>query len=267
MSILTRRLRPFALVAIAALGLVIAVPVASADDRRRPPLPTVVLVHGAFADSSSWNPVISKLQRRGFPVVAPANPLRGLTSDSAYLASVLATIDGPIVLVGHSYGGAVITNAATGNPNVEALVYVAAFALDEGDSLASIGQAYPNSDLGASVRPRPFPGGTDLYIDPAVFHDVFAADMPNTATAQMAVTQRPLAVAGFTEASGTPAWKTIPSWYVVATNDRAIDPAAERFMAARAGAHTTAIDSSHVVMLSHPDAVVRLITDAARATD
>jgi pimeloyl-ACP methyl ester carboxylesterase len=262
------RLRPFALVAIAALALAVAPAAAGAGaaQRARPPLPTVVLVHGAFADSSSWNPVISKLERQGYPVIAPANPLRGLTSDSAYLSSVLGTIDGPIVLVGHSYGGAVITDAATGNPNVKALVYIAAFAPDTGDSLASISQAYPNSDLGASVQQRPYPGGVDLYINPTVFRQVFAADLPAGATAKMAVTQRPLGVAGFTDPSTTPAWKTIPSWYLVASNDHAIDPAAERFMASRAGAHTTEIRSSHVAMLSHPDTVVRLITDAAHAT-
>lgn len=266
MSTHPRRLRSFALMAIAALTLAVAAPAASAHGPARPPLPTVVLVHGAFADSSSWNPVISELQREGYHVVAPANPLRGLTSDSAYLASVLAAIDGPIILVGHSYGGAVITDAATGNPNVKALVYIAAFAPDLGDSLASISQGYPNNDLGTSVLQRPYPGGVDLYINPAVFRPVFAADLPASTTAQMAVTQRPLGVAGFTDPSAAPAWKSVPSWYLVAANDRAIDPAAERFMAARAGAHTTEIRSSHVAMLSHPDAVVRLVNDAAHAT-
>ena len=266
MTIRPRPLRAILALTVVVLALGVAVPAASAHDRSRPPLPTVVLVHGAFADASSWNPVISKLQHQGYPVIAPANPLRGVTTDSAYLASVLATIDGPIVLVGHSYGGAVITNAATGNPNVKALVYVAAFAPDEGESLATISHDYPNSELAASVLPRPYPDGVDLYINPDTFRDVFAADLSRDTAALMAAIQRPLGAAGFTDASGTPAWKTIPSWYLVASNDRAIDPAAERAMAERASAHTIEIRSSHVAMLSHPDTVVQLITDAARAT-
>ena len=259
---------------LAALGIVASLGLAggaAADaepsDRPAPaPKPTVVLVHGAFADSSSWSPVIAKLQRLGYPVLAVANPLRGLTNDSQYLASVLATVDGPIILVGHSYGGAVISNAATGNPNVKALVFIAAFALDQGESLASISAQFPDSDLGASILPRPYPGGADLYIRPDLFRAAFAADLPRSATDVMAVTQRPLADLAFGEPSGPPAWATIPSWYMVAASDRAIDPAAERFMAQRAHAHTTVVRASHVVMLSHPDDVVRMIADAARAT-
>jgi len=182
---------------LTALGLVTSVGLAtassaSADPVARPdrdPQPTVVLVHGAFADSSSWNPVVAKLQRLGYPVLAAANPLRGLTTDSQYLASVMATVDGPVVLVGHSYGGAVITNAATGNANVKALVYIAAFALDQGESLASISAQFPDSDLGASILPRPYPGGTDLYIRPDLFRSAFAADLPRATTDVMAATQ------------------------------------------------------------------------------
>src|SRR3954447_438910 len=225
------------LVAAVLVCVGLAVSVADAHGRPSPPKPTVVLVHGAFADSSSWNPVAAELLREGYPVIAPADPLRGVTSDSSYLASVLATITGPIVLVGHSYGGAVITNAATGNPNVKALVYVAGFALDQGESLASIGAQFTDSDLGASILQRPASDGVDLYIDPSVFRQVFASDLPRATAATMAVTQRPLGVNGFTEPSGAPAWATIPTWFMVAADDRAIDPAAERFMAERAHAH------------------------------
>jgi pimeloyl-ACP methyl ester carboxylesterase len=230
--------------------------------------PTIVLVHGAFADSSSWRYVASKLTDEGYPVLAPANPLRGIAEDSAYLSSVLATIDGPVVLVGHSYGGAVITNAATGNANVKALVFIAAFALDSEESLAAISARFPNSDLGSSLLPRPYPladgtTGTDLYIQPAKFRDVFARDLSVGTTTTMAQTQRPLSGAAFTAQSSTPAWKTIPSWYMVATKDRAIDPEAERFMAQRAGSHTVEVKASHAVSLSRPGAVVSLITEAA----
>ncbi len=180
MRTVPRSLRALAGAVVAVLALGVAVPAAAADAGNRPssPKPTVVLVHGAFADASSWTPVVARLQRLGYPVLAPADPLRGLTSDSQYLASVLATVDGPVILVGHSYGGAVITNSATGNGNVKALVYIAAFALDQGESLASISTQFPNSDLGSSILPRPYPGGTDLYIRPDVFRSVFAADLP-----------------------------------------------------------------------------------------
>ena len=266
MRTVPRLLRALAGAIVAVLALGVAVPAADAGNRPSSPKPTVVLVHGAFADASSWNPVVARLQRLGYPVLVPANPLRGLSGDSHYLASVLATIDGPVILVGHSYGGAVISNAAVGNENVRALVFIAAFALDEGESLASISTQFPDSDLGAAILPRPTPDGTDLYIRPDVFRPVFAADLPRAATDVMAATQRPLADLGFGELSGPPAWATIPSWYMVAANDRAIDPAAERFMAQRAGAHTTVERSSHVAMLSHPDDVVRMIVDAARTT-
>jgi pimeloyl-ACP methyl ester carboxylesterase len=181
--------------------------------------PTVVLVHGAFADASGFNDVIANLQRRGYPVYAPANPLRGLASDSAYIRSFLATITGPIVLVGHSYGGAVITNAATGNTHVTALVYIAAYALDQGESVGAA------NDLGGGTTEltrhlvlRASPGSPypDGYIDPAFFHDIFAADLPTKPTKVMAAAQRPAALAALAEPSETPAWRTIPSWYLVA---------------------------------------------------
>jgi pimeloyl-ACP methyl ester carboxylesterase len=234
--------------------------------------PTMVLIHGAFADASGWAGVITRLQDRGYSVIAPANPLRSVAGDAAYIASVLATIPGPIVLVGHSYGGEVITNAATGNPNVKALVYVAAFAPDQGETAGELATMFPGSALTPDnliLRPFPQPDGTtgtDAYINPTVFRSVFCADLPKTTAAVMAASQRPGSLSTLGEPSGVPAWKTIPSWYLVANQDRAIPPAAERFMAERMGAHTIQIDSSHVAMISHPGVVTRLILDADRAT-
>lgn len=228
--------------------------------------PTVVLIHGAFADASGWNDVIANLQRRGYTVYAPANPLRGLATDSDYIRSFLATITGPIVLAGHSYGGAVITNAATGNPNVTALVYVAAYALDQGESVgAANALGGGTSDLPNHIVVRPFSGSPvpDGYIDPAFFHDIFAADLPTKQTRVMAAAQRPVALSSLGEPSGTPAWRTIPSWYLVARQDHAIPPQAEHAMAARAHAHTIEINSSHVAMTSHATTVTDLILAAA----
>lgn len=175
--------------------------------------PTIVLVHGAFADASSWNPVITRLQALGFPVLAPANPLRDLTGDAAYVSSVLDTIEGPVILVGHSYGGAVLTNAARGHAGVKALVYLAAFAPDEGESAFQLTGQFPGSKLPDSIIARPYPGGVDGYVDPAKFRDVFAADLPSSQTRLLAATQRPASVAGLQGPSGAPAWKTIPSWF------------------------------------------------------
>jgi len=231
------------------------------------PKPTVVLVHGAFADSSSWDAVTSRLQRQGYPVIGVANPLRGLAGDSAYLSSVLDTITGPVVLVGHSYGGAVITDAAVGHPQVKALVYVAAFAPDQGESSLAILGTYPGSMLPPALTVRPFPGGQDAYVNPADFRQVFAADVPAGKARLMAAGQRPAALAAFEEPSSTPAWKTIPSWFLVAGADHAIPPAAEQAMARRAGSHTEVIrTASHAVLVSHPDATAHLIEAAARAT-
>jgi pimeloyl-ACP methyl ester carboxylesterase len=231
------------------------------------PRPTVVLVHGAFADSSSWDAVTSRLERRGYPVIGVANPLRGLAGDSAYVSSVLDTIPGPVILVGHSYGGAVITDAAVGHPNVKALVYVAAFAPDQGESALAILGKYPGSQLPPVLTVRPFPGGQDAYVNPADFRQVFAADVAAGKTRLMAAGQRPLALAAFAEPSGTPAWKTIPSWFLVAGADRAIPPAAEQAMALRAGSRTEVIrGASHAVLVSHPDATAHIIESAAHAT-
>jgi pimeloyl-ACP methyl ester carboxylesterase len=233
--------------------------------------PTVVLVHGGWADSSGWNDEIAALQKKGYPVIAPANPLRGLTSDADYIRSVLQTIDGPIVLVGHSYGGAVISNAARGVPNVEALVYIAAFAPAAGESLAQLVTMNPGTQITPDAlieRPYPLPDGSqgiDLYIKAEVFREAFAGDLPRKTTNLMQATQRPFSVAAFTEASGEPAWKTVPSWYLVATSDHAIPPATQRFMAARAGSMTASVRASHVPMMSQPQATTRLILQAANS--
>jgi pimeloyl-ACP methyl ester carboxylesterase len=235
------------------------------------PKPTIVIVHGGWADSSGWGGEISRLQKAGYPVIAPANPLRGLTSDSDYIRSVLQTITGPIVLVGHSYGGAVISNAARGVPNVKALVFIAAFAPDTGESLAGLVNLNPGTMItpaALDTRPYPLPGGgegADLYIKQSAFHDAFAGDLPLTTTNLMWAEQRPFSRAAFTEPSGDPAWKTIPSWYLVSNEDHAIPPATERFMARRAHAHTECVDASHVSYISHPGLVTDLILEAAQS--
>ncbi|GAA4059983.1 alpha/beta fold hydrolase [Nonomuraea soli] len=234
--------------------------------------PTVVLVHGAFADASGFNGVIALLQRAGFPVIAPANPLRDTTADAAYVSSIIDTIPGPVILAAHSYGGVVITNAARGHDNVRALVYLGAFAPDEGESALQLAGQFPGSELGHALIARhyPIPGstepGTDGYIDPAQFRAVFAADLPEHTTRLMAATQRPGSVGGLSGASGAPAWKSIPSWYLIPTQDKVIPPAAQRFMAKRAGSKVTEINSSHVVMISHPAAAAAVIFAAHAST-
>lgn len=236
------------------------------------PKPTVVLVHGAFADASGWSSVASRLMADGYRVYAPPNPLRGLQGDIDYLKSFLSTIEGPIVLVGHSYGGAVITNAATGNPQVKALVYVAAYALDEGETVGKanyLGGHPEESLLLANVEPRSYPGApdgdVDVYIKLEAFREVFAADLPRKQAEFMAVAQRPGSYFSLGTPSGVPGWKTVPSWYVVASQDKAIPPTAQRFMADRAGSETVTIPSSHVVMMSNPGKVSNVIEAAADA--
>jgi pimeloyl-ACP methyl ester carboxylesterase len=228
------------------------------------PRPTIVLIHGAFADASGWNGVTERLQQRGYTVIAPANPLRNLAGDSAYLASILASIRGPVVLVGHSYGGMVITNAATTALNVKALVYIAAFGPDIGDSALTLQTKNPGSMLTTDALVlRPYVAGVDAYIAPALFREVFCADLPAKTAAVMGASQRPIDLAALVQPSGLPAWRRIPSWYMVARQDNAIPPVTERFMARRMGAHTVEIDSSHVAMTSNPDAVSDLIIAAA----
>lgn len=230
--------------------------------------PTVVLVHGAFADSSSWNGVVARLEREGYPVVGVANPLRDLAGDSAYLSSFLDTLAGPVVLVGHSYGGAVITDAATSHANVKALVYVAAFAPDEGESALEITGGHPGSQLPSALVVRTFPDGQEASIDPASFRRVFAGDVSSREARLMAAAQRPVTLAALGAPSSAPAWRSIPSWYLVAGADQAIPPAAEQAMARRAHAHTMTVPgASHAVAVSHPRAVADLVEAAARATD
>ncbi|WP_262698869.1 MULTISPECIES: alpha/beta fold hydrolase [Streptomyces] len=246
----------------------VAAPATAEDDAGRKP--TVVLIHGAFADGSSWNGVIERLERRGYPVFAPANPLRGLATDSAYIASVLDSVKGPIVLVGHSYGGAVISTAAAGNSRVKSLVYVSALMPDKGESGQSLAARFPSELATATkaVRYRAGGGvrGTDLYLKRDKLHRVFAADLPTSAARLLAATQRPATTATFSEKAKVAAWRQIPSWFLVARQDKTINPRQERFEAKRAHSHTVEINSSHVAMIAHPRAVTDLIIKAATAT-
>jgi len=239
------------------------------------PKPVIVLEHGAWADASSWDDVIAGLQRGGFTVYAPPNPLRGLPQDSAYLHDFLtqnAALQGkPVILVGHSYGGAVITNAAVGDPEVKALVFVDAFIPDQDETLASL-LDNSGSCLGAPgvFNFVPYPGGppgdVDTYIKPDVVPGCFASGLPAPQAAVIAATQRPLAASTLVEPSGPPAWRTIPSWAVVGTADMVIPPAVLTFMAQRAGAHITDVNAGHLSMISRANTVRKVIIDAANAT-
>lgn len=232
--------------------------------------PTVLLVHGAFADSSGRNGVVALLQTAGIPVRAVVNPLRGIAADSAYVASAIGQVPGPVLLVGHSYGGAVISNAATNIPNVVGLVYVAAFAPDEGERLIEVESGSKDSILNSALIPFNYPTGqgeetaAEFAINPDLFHEVFAADLPEKEAAVMAATQRPAAEAGFSEPSGPPAWKTLPSWAVVATGDKAAGTDVIRSMAQRAGATIVEVEGSHAIMVSQPQAVTDLIVTALK---
>ncbi|MBF6339959.1 alpha/beta hydrolase [Nocardia abscessus] len=230
--------------------------------------PTIVLVHGAFADSSSWNGVVERLRAQGHSVIAAANPLRGLDSDAAYVASVLDSVEGPCVLVGHSYGGSVITVAAAGKTEVEALVYIAAFIPDEGESALQLTDKFPGSTLGPTTRPASYPlpdggTGTELYIRPEEFHQQFAADVPAATAELMAATQRPVALDALQQPAVAAAWRNIPSFALVTSEDKNIPAEAQRFMAERAGAVTAEVSASHAVSVSMPDAVGDLIIRAA----
>lgn len=264
-----RRGRTVAAALTAAVLAVGAVP-AAADDADAPAgdRPTVVLVHGAFADASGWNAVAERLRGDGYRVVAPANPMRGLAGDTAHLTGVLKGVKGPVVLAGHSYGGAVISNAAAGNPQVKSLVFVSAYMPDKGESLSDLRARFADGGLNSALSPKPFKKpdgseGTDLYLRPERFRDVFAGDLPPAAAARLAAAQRPLSGAAFMDKTTAAAWKTIPSWAMVATGDRAVAPDLARFQARRAKAHTVEVDSSHAAMMSHPDAVADLIRQAA----
>jgi pimeloyl-ACP methyl ester carboxylesterase len=242
-----------------------------ADDTNNSGAPTVVLVHGAFADSSSWNGVIELLQAKGVRVTAASNPLRGISIDSDYVAGVLDETPGPVVAVGHSYGGAVITNAAKRAKNVVGLVYVAAFAPEEGQKLADATADSKDSVLNTALVPLHYPSpnggepGVEFAIDPEKFHDAFAADLPPDQTAVMAATQRPVAELAFSEETGPPAWKDLPSWTVLATGDKAAGTDLIRSMAERAGATITEVEGSHVIMISQPQAVADVILEAVAA--
>jgi len=232
--------------------------------------PTVVLVHGAFAESSSWNGVAANLLQQGYPVVAVANPLRSLSGDADYVASIVKQTSGPVVLVGHSYGGAVISNAVQDNTNVTALVYVAAFAPEQGETVLELSGRYPGSTLGPTLAAPVIlkDGNKDLYIQQDKFGQQFAADVPAADAVLMAATQRPITELALTEAAGQPAWHTLPSWAIYGTADKNIPAVAMKFMAQRAKAKkiVEVPGASHVVMTSHPDKVAALIVEAATAT-
>lgn len=274
-SSVTRAWRRLTITLGVSASIIGAVSVAHASASTTVAKPTIVFVHGAFADSSGWDADIAAMEALGYPAIAAPDPLRGLTSDSTYVRGILKTITGPIILVGHSYGGAVITNAARGVPNVKALVYVGAFVPAKGEATGTMldPATYPGSLLTPQnlvVRPTSnaaAPGGKDLdvYINPADFRAAFAGDIPARAAALLAATQRPLSLFANTQKSGAPAWKTIPSWDLITLNDKAIPPAGQRFMATRAKAHIQTVASAHDVMISHPAAVVKIILAAAHS--
>ena len=231
--------------------------------------PTVILVHGAFADATSWNGVAARLRLDGYTVIGAANPLRSVKADAQVVSNIVKSIKGPVVLVGHSYGGSVISAAANGNANVRSLVYVAAFAPEQGETALELSGRFPGGTLGqALATPVALAGGgKDFYIQQDKFHQQFAADVPQAEAALMAVAQRPIAEAALTEASGAPAWKHLPSYFIYGTGDKNIPAAALGFMAERAKSRQTVTleGASHVVMTSNPAAVARLIDTAARA--
>jgi pimeloyl-ACP methyl ester carboxylesterase len=234
--------------------------------------PTVVLVHGAFADASGWYGVQERLEDKGYKVISPANPLRGVSADAAYIKSVLSQISGPIVLVGHSYGGVVITNAATGNPNVKALVYIAAYAPDAGDTVLTLSQLGKEGQIGPAtldIKNFPNPDGTtgqEGTIKLNVFREIFAADLSKKLARNMSLAQRPASLVALGEPSGPPAWKTIPSYYMIAGADKAIGADTEKAMAKRISPKKTITvkGASHVVMISQPKTTADFILDAAK---
>src|SRR3954465_6935614 len=234
--------------------------------------PTIVLVHGAWADATGFDSEIRALRARGYTVIGFANPLRDLAGDSTYLAELLRTLTGPIVLVGHSYGGNVISTAATGNDQVKALVYLNGWMCDEGESQQELLERFEGSLVGPSIRPVPYTRAdgsedADLFLDPEAFHAAFAGDVDQATADLMAAAQRPYAAAAFAGApSGPRAWKTLPCWYLLGTEDKAIPPALQRFMAERANATIVEVPASHVSFLSHPNAATHLILQAVKAT-
>lgn len=239
---------------------------APAQTAPKPAKPVIVLVHGAFAESASWDPVIARLEKDGYTVIAAANPLRGVASDAAAVSGIVKSIKGPVVLVGHSYGGPVITEAANGNSNVKALVYVAGFAPEAGESSLTLSSKFPGSTLGDSLTTIALTNGDeDLYIRPEKFHAQFAADVPEAQAATMAATQRPVTLSALGEPSRVATWKTLPSYMIYGTADRNIPAAVMKFMAERAHARKAVVveGASHAVMVSHPGEVTALIEAAA----
>ena len=267
-----RNLAALLLVAVGVAASIAATAIASAQRTHtaQGPKPTIVLVHGGWADSAGWNAEVTKLEQLGYPVIAAANPLRSLAADAEYVRSILRTINGPIVLVGHSYGGAVISNAAVGVPNVKALVYIAAFAPEKGESLIQLVTKNPGTMIGPNTLiQRKYPlgdgtDGTDLYLTKEGFETAFASDVPTKLADQMWAEQRPFSQEAFVSPSGEPAWKTIPSWYLVSTEDHAIPPATQMFMAHRANAKIFTVEASHVLMISQPAATTNVILAAAK---
>lgn len=231
---------------------------------------TIALVHGAFAESASWNGVVPRLQQAGHRVIAVANPLRGLASDAAYVRSVIESIDGDVVVAGHSYGGSVASEAAAGLPNVSALVFVASFLLEPGESTGELAGRFPGNLLGTALAPVPYrtgeSSGEDLYIDQEKFHEIFAADVDAETATLMAATQRPIAAQALADAATQAGWARIPSWSLIATQDLAVPLEASRFMAERAGATAVELEASHAVTVSQPEAVADIILEAARST-
>lgn len=258
-----RLLTLMSLAAVAAVAVPSAGATASDSGHRNV---TIVLEHGAWTDGSSWDRVVTQLQKEGYSVDVPPNPLRGPSIDSTYLTSYLKTLTGPIVLVGHSYGGFVITDAATGDSDVKALVYVDAYMPARGDTINSINQRFPGSQLAPSALSfAPSAGGVvDVYVKANEFRGILANDLPATLSAELAATQRPIAASALNEPSTAPAWSSIPSWDVIGTKDHAIPVAAQQFMAQRAHARVTEISASHLSMISHPHDVATVIEEAAR---
>ncbi|WP_306215983.1 alpha/beta fold hydrolase [Actinoplanes sp. RD1] len=258
---LSRRAAVIGATSLALIGAA-AVPAAAMTSGKESKVkPTVVLVHGAWADSSSWNPVMEKLRHDGYQVRAIANPLQGLTTDTAYVTSYLATISGPKVLVGHSYGGAVITNAAPAVPDVKSLVYIAGFIPAKGET---IGQLAAQSTPALPLISTQVPAGTEVVIDPAKFREAFAGDLDKTTAANLAAAQRPANTNAVTDASVVEGFRDVPSYALLTRQDKAINPALQRMMDNRAGAKITEVNASHAVMLSRPDAVTKIIEQAAR---
>ncbi|QMU73054.1 alpha/beta fold hydrolase [Streptacidiphilus sp. P02-A3a] len=260
---------------VAAAGMLVAATTVSADAGTRTgdtagAKPTIVLVHGAWADPSSWAQVTERLEGDGYTVLAEPNPLRGLSSDAAYLDAFLEQrVTGPVILVGHSYGGAVITDAAAADPDVKALVYIDAFAPAQGESVlglvSSDGGANPSAMFDAVQYPGAPAGDADLYIKSALFPQTFANDLPARVGAELAATQEPVTLSALTQPSGKPAWLSLPSWFLVGTKDNVIPPALQLSMAKRAHGHITEVPASHLSMISHPAAVTHVIEEAANA--